>query len=473
LDDAGIPRRLDLPLVLEVTDATCTIRLSGQTATLAPGAWSEWFELDFPVNPVVDALSPVRGLARFKLLRLEPQVELYLCPLNFHPDCHPMAFSWPPSYSEQLRKRFGLYKTIGWPEDTWSLPSGVGDELLFLEDMYFTLQKDREILRGLLGDRHDDLYIQIFYFTDRIGHLFWQFIDEGHPLYDPLRARRFAPEVLKAYKQMDAVVGEARRLAGPNALLLVLSDHGFSSFRRGVNYNTWLVRNGLMSLRGQSESADLEKLFDTRDLFENVDWSRTKAYALGLGSIYVNLEGRERQGIVAPGPEYEALVRTIRDGLQSIVDPTTGERPVSHVWHRDEIYAPGFDPDLIPDLRAGNNLNYRVSWQTTLGGIPPEILEDNRKAWSGDHCSSDPDLIPGILFSSRPMETKSPAMADVMPSILIHLGIRPPEGLHGRSFFPEGGQSRAETHELRRAEARTWRSPSSRSFRDGHSTGSS
>ena len=453
LDDAGIPRRLDLPLVLEVTDATCTIRLSGQTATLAPGAWSDWFELDFPVNAVVDTLSPVRGLARFKLLRLEPEVELYLCPLNFHPDCHPVAFSWPPSYSEQLRKRFGLYKTIGWPEDTWSLPSGVGDEFLFLEDMYFTLQKDREILRGLLGDRRDDLYVQIFYFTDRIGHLFWQFIDEGHPLYDPYRAKRFAPEVLKAYKQMDEVVGEARRLAGPEALLLVLSDHGFSSFRRGVNYNTWLVRNGLMSLRGQSESADLEKLFDTRDLFANVDWTRTKAYALGLGAIYVNLEGRERQGIVAPGPEYEALVRTIRDGLQSIVDPKTGERPVSHVWHRDEIYAPGFDPNLIPDLRAGNNLNYRVSWQTTLGGIPPEILEDNRKAWSGDHCSSDPDLIPGILFSSRPMDTRSPAMADVMPSILAYLGLSPPEGLHGRPFLPERGQSRTTTH---RSATVTW-----------------
>jgi predicted AlkP superfamily phosphohydrolase/phosphomutase len=243
--------------------------------------------------------------------------------------------------------------------------------------------------------------------------------------------------VLKAYKQMDEIVGEARRLAGPEALLMVLSDHGFSSFRRGVNYNTWLVRNGLMRLRGQSESADLEKLFDTRDLFPNVDWSRTKAYALGLGSIYVNLAGREREGNVAPGPEYEAVVRTIRDGLESLVDPETGERPVSRVWRRDEIYAPGFDARLIPDLRAGNALNYRVSWQTTLGGIPPETVEDNRKAWSGDHCSTDPDLIPGVLFSSRPMMTTSPAMADVMPSILARLGLPRPKGLHGRSFYEE------------------------------------
>jgi predicted AlkP superfamily phosphohydrolase/phosphomutase len=218
-----------------------------------------------------------------------------------------------------------------------------------------------------------------------------------------------------------------RRAALPkDALLLVLSDHGFSSFRRGVSYNTWLVRNGLMRLRGQSGTMDLEKLFDTRDLFANVDWSGTKAYALGLGSIYVNVAGRERHGSVAAGAEYDEVVRTIREGLESIVDPETGERPVSRVWHRDEIYAPGFDPTLIPDLRAGNSLNYRVSWQTSLGGIPPDVLEDNRRAWSGDHCSSDPDLIPGVLFSSRPIATTSPAMADLMPSILVQLGLRPP-----------------------------------------------
>ena len=146
-------------------------------------------------------------------------------------------------------------------------------------------------------------------------------------------------------------------------------------------------------------------------------------------------------GLIAEA-EYDEVVRTIREGLESFVDPETGERPVSRVWHRDEIYAPGFDPTLIPDLRAGNSLNYRVSWQTSLGGVPPDVLEDNRRAWSGDHCSSDPDLIPGILFSSRPIATTSPAMADLMPSILQQLGIRPPEGLHGRSFFGEDGRRR-------------------------------
>ncbi len=372
---------------------------------------------------------------RFKLLALEPDLELYMSPVGFHPDCHPIAFSWPPNYSEELRRRFGLYKTIGWPEDTWSLPSGVGDETLFLEDMEFTSDKYEEILTGLLGDGDVDLYIQIFYFTDRIGHLFWRFLDPGHPLYDPAEAARWAPRVLEAYKRMDAIVGRARALAGEDALLLVCSDHGFSSFRRGINYNNWLVAHGFMQLKNQpTDPATLEKLFETRDLMGHVDWPRTKAYAIGLGSIYINLVGRERQGTVLPGPEYDEVRRQIREGLEALVDPLTGQHPVARVSTREEMYDQ-FDPDVIPDLRASNSLGYRVSWQTSLGGFGTDVIEDNRKAWSGDHCSNDPDLVPGILFSSRPLNTPRPRMIDIMPSVLRALGLEPPAEVEGRSLL--------------------------------------
>ncbi|HZN54437.1 MAG TPA: alkaline phosphatase family protein [Candidatus Polarisedimenticolaceae bacterium] len=435
LDDADVPRRIDLPLSLRATDDSCTITVSGQTQTIKVGQWSDWYTLNFPVNWLVDRAAPLKGIARFKLLKLSPYLELYLSPVNFHPDCHPVAFSWPPDYSKTLRERFGLYKTIGWPEDTWSLPSGVGDENLFLEDMDFTRAKDEEIMTGLLGDRADDLYIQIFYFTDRVGHLFWRFLDPAHPAYDPALAQRFAPEVLRAYQTMDEMVGRARALVGPDALFLVCSDHGFSSFRRGVNINTWLVRNGLMTLKGQtSDPATLEKLFDTRDLFQNVDWSRTKAYALGLGSIYVNLMGREREGIVAPGAEYDEVRKAIKDGLEALVDPATGDHPVARVWTREEMYT-GFDATLIPDLRAGNSLNYRVSWQTSLGGVPPDILEDNKKAWSGDHCSNDPSLVRGIFFSNRKINRDDPSMVDIAPTVLKALGLTPPTEMDGTSLF--------------------------------------
>ena len=190
-----------------------------------------------------------------------------------------------------------------------------------------------------------------------------------------------------------------------------------------------------MTLKGQTnDPATLEKLFDTRDLFQNVDWSRTKAYALGLGSIYLNVVGRERDGSVLPGQEYDDVSRRIREGLEALVDPVTGDHPIKRVWTREELYT-GFDANLIPDLRAGNSLNYRVSWQTTLGGVPPDILEDNHKAWSGDHCSNDPDLVRGILFVNRKLAKTDPAMIDVAPTVLKALGLEIPKTMDGKPLL--------------------------------------
>ena len=436
LDDAGVPRRIDVPMELSASDTDLTLTLSGQTRTLTVDEWSEWYEVDFPVNPVVDKIAPLKGIVRFKLLALSPEIQLYASPVNFHPDCHPVAFAWPPEYSEEIADRFGLYKTIGWALDTWSPTSGVGGDTLFLEDMDSTVAKYEEIMEGLMGDDDADLYVQIFYFTDRIGHIFWRHMDPGHPLYDAEEAARMAPHMLKAYQRMDDLVGKARKLAGEDAVFMVLSDHGFSSFRRGVNYNTWLVRNGYMTLKGQDEDpATLEKLFDQGDLFTNVDWQNTKAYALGLGSIYINLVGRERYGTVMAGPEYNRVREEIRDGLKSLVDPATGVSPVTDVWFREDMYPGEINTDLVPDIRVGNNLNYRVSWQTTLGGVPPDIVEDNNRIWSGDHCSNDPTLVKGIFFINREINTEEPGMLDVMPTVMKLLGLNPPEDLDGKPLL--------------------------------------
>lgn len=434
LDDAGVQRRIDLPMTLEATDNTLTVAVSGQEFGLGVGEWSDWVALDFPVNWLADRVQPLRGAVRFRLLALEPEIRLYHSPIMFHPDCHPIAFAWPPDFSEEVADRFGMYKTIGWAIDTWSPTSGVGGDDLLLEDAEFTVAKYEEIMEGLLGDGDADVFVQIFYFTDRIGHLLWRHVDPGHPLHDPEEARRYAPELLRAYMKMDDLVGKARELAGPDAAFLVVSDHGFSSYRRGVNINTWLVRNGYMALQGQGETATLEDLFDTGDLFQNVDWSNTKAYALGLGSVYVNLVGREKHGTVLPGTEYREVVEGIREGLEGLVDPVTGERPVTRVWTRDEMYSE-FDPDLIPDLRVGNALNYRVSWQTTLGGVPPDVIEDNTKPWSGDHCSNDPDVVRGIFFFNGKIESDAPAMVDVMPTVLRLLDLDIPERVDGKPLL--------------------------------------
>ncbi len=434
LDAAGIAEQINLPLTLVASDTTLSYEVSGETGTLTPGEWSDWVILDFPVNALVDAMQPLRGMVRFKLLSLEPELQLYMSPIHFHPDCHPVAFSYPPEYSEELLDRFGLFKTMGWALDTWSHPSGVGDEELFLEDMRFTVERYEEMMAGLLTEGDHDLYVQIFYFTDRIGHMLWNYLDPEHPFYDAQKATRYEDEMLQAYKWMDRIVGRARELVGPDTLFLVCSDHGFSSYRRGVNYNNWLQEQGLLTLTGQTaERATLEKLFETRDLMGGYDWSKTKAYAMGLGGIYINLVGREGQGIVYPGPEYEAVRQQIIDGLEALVDEN-GAKPVTKVWKREEMYS-DFKGELIPDLRVANSLGYRVSWQTTLGGFGHSVIEDNDRAWTGDHCSNDPSVVPGIFFSNRPISSASPRMIDMMPTIMRALGLELPDGLDGKPLL--------------------------------------
>ncbi len=438
LQERGVPRRLDAPMRIEAGDETATILIAGARQTLRPGEWSQWFVVPIAVNPVVDRLAGLKGIIRFKLLSLSPDLRLYASPLNFHPECQPVPFTHPLSYARELVREFGLFKTLGWPIDTWSLPSGLTDEKQFLEDMEATVETQEAMMKHYLETGNDRLYVQVFDFTDRVGHMLWRLHDPGHPLYDARLAALYAGEIPKAYERMDRIVGEAQKRIGPRTALLVCSDHGFASFRRGVNYNTWLVRNGYMALKQGTSTGGktLEDLFDKGELgefFRYVDWSRTKAYAMGLGNIYVNLMGREPQGSVVPGREYDEVRNAIVQKLQTLVDPETGEKPVKRVYRREEIYA-GFDPRLIPDLRVSNSEHYRIGWQTALGEVPPQIFEENLKTWSGDHCSNDPDLVPGVLFSSVRLARGDPGIMDIHPTVLALLGVPAIGGIDGHSL---------------------------------------
>jgi predicted AlkP superfamily phosphohydrolase/phosphomutase len=422
-----------------ITDDDLTIDLSGRRETLTVGKWSNWFVVPIPVNPLIDAMAGLKGIARFKLIALNPEVRLYMSPLNFHPECQPVPFTSPFSFARHMLERFGLFRTLGWPIDTWSLPSGLTNERHFIEDMESTADKQFEMMRSFLETGSERLYLQVFDFTDRIGHMLWRLHDSGHPLYDEGLAEEYSVEIRRAYDRMDRIVGDAMGRIAPGTALIVLSDHGFTSFRRGVNYNTWLVENGFMTLRpGTRGGKSLEDLFDRGELgefFKYVDWSRTKAYAMGLGNIYINLLGREPKGSVAPGREYEDVRDSIVKKLAALVDPETGERPVTRVLRREEIYS-GYDPRIVPDLRPANSEHYRVGWQTALGEVPPRVIEDNLKAWSGDHCSVDPEVVPGVLFSNVKFTEDDPWIGDIHPTVLALLGIPYGEGLDGRSLVP-------------------------------------
>jgi len=429
----GTPEYIVIPMTITVAGDrnSVTIEESGQKVTLKAGEWSGWVDFVFPFNPLIK----LHGISRFHLISSQPEVKLYLSPINFDPRQLPPGFkvSAPTDWAPRLAKKYGPYKTLGWQIDTWAISEGFATEQMFWDDMNWTVAQDRKMFDGFLQD-DDDLLVHQFEFPDRVGHVFWRFVDPSHPAYDAKLAAQWSGALLQAYQLMDAIVGDAMRAAEKkNAALIVLSDHGFASFRKSVNYNTWLVINGYMTLKAgvQAKERNVEMLFDSGTFWENVDWSRTRAYAMGLGEMYINLKGREAQGIVNPGAEYDALKQELKAKLVKMQDPIDGNYPVRRVLTREEVYKQ-FDPNVIPDLYVTNNDGYRVSWQTSLGGIPKELIEPNKQTWSGDHCSVDPEIVKGIFFFNRKVATERPPyIADVYPTVLGLLGVKPPYELDG------------------------------------------
>jgi predicted AlkP superfamily phosphohydrolase/phosphomutase len=429
----GTPPYISIPMSITVANDrnSITIEESGQTVTLRPGEWSGWTDFVFPFNPLIK----IHGISRFHLITSQPEVKLYLSPINFDPRNLPPGFniSAPATWAPQLARDHGLYKTLGWQIDTWAISEGFADEQMFWDDMTFTVAQDRKMFDAFLGG-DEELMVQCFEFPDRVGHVFWRLMDPKHPAYNAALHEKWGDALLRSYQLMDAIVGDAMAAADKNnAALIVLSDHGFASFRKSVNYNTWLVMNGYMSLKTgvQVKDRNVEMLFDSGQFWENVDWSHTRAYAMGLGEMYINVKGRESQGIVNPGPEYDALKAELKSRLVTMTDMETMEHPVRRVLSREEVYRQ-FDPNMIPDLFVTNNDGYRVSWQTSLGGIPKNLIEPNKQVWSGDHCSVDPEIVKGIFFYNRKLATdRAPYIADVYPTVLGLLEVKAPYELDG------------------------------------------
>ena len=407
---------IEVPMTLTVPESRDRLSIEvGQTRLdLLPSRWSDWVSLSFRVNPVIS----VHGYARFLLTSVNPEIALYVSPVQFDPERLPpgLDLSYPSAFAEDLVERFGRYKTMGWAIDTWSIQSGTLGEEAFLEDVAKTAEQERKMLAALLSEK-DRLLVHYFEFPDRVGHIFWRLRDPSHPAYDAKLAAAYGDAVEKSYERMDAIVGETARALAPDDVLLVLSDHGFASWRRSVNYNTWLVEKGYLVLKGDARRQSLEALFSRGEFWEAVDWGRSRAYSMGFGDIYVNLEGREKEGIVSAGAKYERVREEITKQILELTDPANGERAVSRVFRREEIYR-RFDPRLIPDLIVSNRPGYRVSWQSTLGVPTENVFEDNRDVWSGDHCSLDPDLVRGVFFSSKPFRSAPvPGIADVTASV--------------------------------------------------------
>lgn len=394
---------LDLPLELAPTSAGARLTLGGESADLAPGQWSPWLHLRFRFAGVTG----VGGMVRALLLEGFPRPRLYISPINIDPRNPATAISAPAAYASELAERIGDFHTLGMPEETWSLNQGHMSEQAWLDTVETTLAEGEKMLFDALDRRDSELVVEVFVQTDRVSHMFWRGLDPQHPLH--AKSSELARgAVAWIYREADRILGETRAKLGPDDKLVVLSDHGFASFRRAVHLNRWLADQGLLVFRAGLDGSHA--------LFADVDWPRTRAYAIGLNGIYLNRKGREAQGIVEDA-DVDALKQRIAAGLDSLRDGD--ETVVTHVHDAKEIYAGEYAADA-PDLVIGFAPGFRASWQTTLGAAPATLVEDNLQAWSGDHCI-DPSAVPGVLFTSFALPAGIHDIRDVGGIVLASL----------------------------------------------------
>jgi predicted AlkP superfamily phosphohydrolase/phosphomutase len=425
-------KRISVPVTFTVAPEgnAVTINLGSHDETVGDQKWSDWFRVRFRITPFLS----VSAICRFYVLEVAPDLRLYMSPLNIDPDSPALPVSSPNRYVTAIAREEGLMKTLGWWHDTWALNEEKIDEGVFLDDLFRTSHTLEHLTLDELKNDPPSLLVSIFTCTDSVSHMFWRLIDPEHPRYDPELASKYGDAILRVYEFMDGVVGEVERAMKPNGVLIIVSDHGFHTWRKGFNTNTWLVENGYMALKNpnaKEQTFNLQELFGQGSFFPNVDWSRTRAYALGLGQVYLNLKGREKQGIVTPGPEADEILQEMRRKLAAFRDPDTGGPVLENVYLGSEIFH-GAHMSRAPDLELAFRDGYRTSWQTALGAIPSGIVVANLKKWSGDHCASDPSDTQGIFFSNRKLEASDPSILDIAPTVLRLMRVSPPGQLDGK-----------------------------------------
>ncbi len=420
--------RMTLPFTLIPQTGGARLEVDGgPSVDLAVGRYSEWVTLTFRAGLGVK----VSGIVRFHLVSVEPEIRLYMTPIHIDPEKPAMPISHPQVYSVYLAKKLGPFATLGLAEDTWALNERVIDEQAFLDQALAFCDEREKMLFDALDRVKKGLVTTVFDTTDRVQHMFYRYLDPTHPANRGKETTRHADAIGKVYERMDGILGRVlAETDDPDTVVMVISDHGFTNFRRGVNLNTWLRDQGYLVLKDGATTSG--------DWFEGVDWSRTRAFSLGLTGLFINRKGREQSGTVEEGAEYDALVEEIARKLERLVDPVDRTPAIRKVEIADRFFTGPQKLDA-PDLLVGYEGGFRNSWECATGAVTADVFTDNTKSWSGDHCV-DPSIVPGVLFCNRPIVLEKPHLADVPASVIRLFGHEPPAQMTGRYLFAGPGE---------------------------------
>ena len=421
LIEGNPPLEQSFKLDIDRTNKTGRLTVGNESVDLKHGVLSDWVKLEFKVVPGMK----VAGLSRLMLTEIDDHISLYFSPINIEPEKPAMPISHPSYYSTYLEKRIGPYATLGLAEDTWALNEKVTDDQAFWTQSQDVEHEREKMFFTALDRLRKGCLVTVFDATDRIQHMYWRYFEKGHPAAEGIDNPKFVDAIEQHYRRNDELLGRVLDRINDDDALFVLSDHGFTSFRRGVNLNAWLMQEGYLHLK---EGAD-----GSQEWLQDVDWSKTKAYAVGLVGIFLNIKGREEHGIVEAGEDVVALKRELQGKLNGLEDTEKSEIGINEAFDTDLIYRGPYKGNA-PDLLVGYNHGYRISWDCAAGRVAGPVFEDNRKAWSGDHIV-DPRLVPGIFLSNHQINNDDPSIVDLAPTILTLFGLPPAPHMEGSSLL--------------------------------------
>ena len=425
--------RLKVPLAITLDEERnrARIRVSGHDFLLEPGTYSPWIKIS--MKPGLGL--KVQGICRFYLINIAPDFEMYVSPINIDPEKPALPISHPFFYSVYLSKLIGPYSTLGLAEDTWALNEGVLNEDAFLKQAYLLFEERQKMFFHALERTPEGLCVCVFDTPDRLQHMFFRCLDDDHPANRGKEVEKYRNVIEDLYSRMDSLIGSVLEKADDKTVVMVMSDHGFTHFKRGVNLNSWLFQNGYLKLKGDRSISG--------DWFDGVDWERTRAFSLGLTGIFINRKGRESCGIVAEGEELRDLKRELIAKLRGLVDDGTNNVAIRDVVDTESAFSGPYTYDAV-DLLIGYNAGYRSSWASATGRVTEAVFEDNTKHWSGDH-SVHPDLVPGVFFTNRKINTVTPNIKDISATVLKLFGVEVPSHMKGRPLMDEKEAVTAQT----------------------------
>ncbi len=405
----------EFKVYIDPEEPIAKLEVGEEERVLEVGERSDWVPVEFEFIPT----QSLAGTCRFYLRSVRPEFELYVSPINFDPMAPGMPISHPEDYAAELAAATGTFYTQGMPEDTQALRERVLSREEFMAQAKIAGEEIRRqydyVLEQFQSSSSPRRFL-FYYFgnLDQISHMMFRVLDPEHPTYDPEVDSKFASVIEDLYRNADEVVGYTLDQMDESTTLIVMSDHGFTSLRRQFSINTWLKEAGYLAVRNPNMSSD-------PGLFVNVDWSRTRAYGVGLNGLYINLKGREPNGIVEPRDRL-ALIREIGDKLLEVIDPKTGVPAVGKVYPREESFQDRGEEEIGPDLVIGFAKGTGGSGQSILGAVPKEMFSDNTEEWTGDH-GMDHETVPGILLTNRPLKQAAPRLQDLAGAILAEFGI--------------------------------------------------